>query len=257
MTDPLHVNDPFVFSNLSDRPAGRYVTLARRFLRGVDHVENEIAPYAADWHTHNVAALGQRGPLWVVLGDSLSQGIGASSIEQSWVLQAARMLETDGLHHRVVNLSISGARVMDVVERELPAMRALAGEPDLVTVLIGSNDVVRHDLRRELLAHYAVLLDQLPAGTLVAVADRPFGVLRDVADLVRRAAATGAVQAVPARLASRDRAEDHFHLDDHGYRLVAEDFADAIRARAVARSNQRPDPRVTPTATVHPTQEIP
>lgn len=37
---------------------------------------------------------------------------------------------------------------------------------------------------------------------------------------------------MPARLGTRDRAEDHFHLNDHGYRLVAEDFAAAIRNHA-------------------------
>ncbi|MHA3701965.1 SGNH/GDSL hydrolase family protein [Jatrophihabitans sp. YIM 134969] len=220
----------FAFDGVSDRRQGLFVQLARRLLPGVEHVEAEIAPYAAEWHAHNVAALAAPGPLWVVLGDSLSQGVGASSLGQSWVLQAARMLRAAGRPHRVVNLSISGARVLDVVEREIPAMGALTPTPDLVTVLVGSNDVVRGRLRSVLVDHYATLLRALPAGTFVAVPDRSFGVLRAVADLVNSAAANGAVVAVPARLTSRDRAEDHFHLDDHGYRLVAEDFVAAIRA---------------------------
>src|SRR5690242_20533550 len=125
------------------------------------------------------------------------------------------MLSDGGLNYRVINLSISGARVRDVLDRELPAMRSLGLEPDLVTVLIGSNDVVRRDLRAALPSHYAALIAALPHGSLVAVADRPRGVLAEVAALVRAGAATGAVRAVPARLGTRDRAEDHFHLNDH------------------------------------------
>jgi lysophospholipase L1-like esterase len=250
MTDPANpptswsersdATPAFTYSNLNDRSPSTFVTVARRFLRGVDHVENEIAPYAADWHAHNITALEQQAPLWVVLGDSLSQGVGATSIQHSWVLQAAQMLAADGINYRVLNLSISGARVMDVVEREIPAMHALGISPDLTTVLVGSNDVVRHALREELLVHYATLLKALPPGALVAVTDHPFGVLSAVSDLVHAAAATGAVHAVPARLNTRDRAEDHFHLNDHGYQLVAEDFVSAIKAQIPHRP--KPDP---------------
>ncbi len=229
----------FAFSNLSNRAPGRFLRIVRRLLKGVDHVEREIVPYAGDWHEHNVAALGRREALWVVLGDSLSQGVGATSIDQSWVLQAARMIAEKGLQYRIINLSISGARVTDVLERELPALNGLATVPDLVTVLVGSNDVVRHDLRAELPRHYAALLAALPRGALVAVTDHPHRVLSPVNTLVREAAGTGAVQVVPIRLSTRDLAEDHFHLNDHGYRLLAEDFAVAI----VAHAQQNAGPR--------------
>jgi hypothetical protein len=80
----------FEYSNLNDRSPGWFFRLARRLLPGVGRVENEIKPYAQAWRQRNMAALASAGPLWVVLGDSLSQGVGASSIEHSWVLQTWR-----------------------------------------------------------------------------------------------------------------------------------------------------------------------
>jgi hypothetical protein len=71
----------FEYSNLSDRSPGWFLRLARRLLPGVGLVEDEIKPYAAAWHERNLAALASADPLWVVPGDSLSQGVGASSIE--------------------------------------------------------------------------------------------------------------------------------------------------------------------------------
>ncbi len=221
----------FEYSNLSDRPPGRFVSVARRVLRGVARVEDQIPPYAAAWHEHNVAALGSDDPLWVALGDSLSQGIGASSIEQGWVLQTRRALAARGHPFRVVNLSISGARVSDVLDRELPALAGLATTPDLVTVLIGSNDIVQRELRAALPAHFQTLLDALPAGTFVGVVSHAHGVQAQVSDEVDWAALSGAVVAVPLRFAPHERASDHFHPNDAGHAVIAAGFTASILAR--------------------------
>ncbi len=100
----------FEYSNLNDRSPGWLLRLARRLLPGVGLVENEIKPYAQAWQRRNLEALASAGPLWVVLGDSLSQGVGASSLEHSWVLQTWHALAGRGLRYRIVNLSFSGAR---------------------------------------------------------------------------------------------------------------------------------------------------
>jgi lysophospholipase L1-like esterase len=233
MTDPrVSPVDPqsatFAYSNLSGRPSSYLLTLLARILPGVKKVENEIAPYAAAWHEHNITALASTKPLWVVLGDSLSQGVGASSIEQSWVLQAQRQLAAEGLDYRVINLSVSGATVTDVLDHQLPALRGLASAPAAVTVLIGSNDVIHHNLRISLLAHYEKLLAALPPVAFVAIPDRARGVLAEISHLIEDASRAGTVRAVQVRLSSPLRAEDHFHLNDNGYALVANDFAAAI-----------------------------
>jgi lysophospholipase L1-like esterase len=222
----------FTYSNLSGRRSSHLLTLLARVLPGVKKVENEIATYAAAWHEHNIAALASSKPLWVVLGDSLSQGVGASSIEQSWVEQAARKLAAVGLDYRVINLSISGATVTDVLDRQIPALDGLASTPAVVTVLIGSNDVIHHNLRSSLLAHYRAMLAALPRGAFVGIPDRARGALGEIAELVAEQERNGAVHAVQVRVSSSLRAEDHFHFNDGGYALFAEDFADAIARHA-------------------------
>ncbi|MDQ2810532.1 MAG: SGNH/GDSL hydrolase family protein [Actinomycetota bacterium] len=221
----------FEYSNLNDRSPGRMLRLTRRLLPGVGLVENEIKPYAEAWHQRNLEAFASPGPLWVVLGDSLSQGVGASSIEHSWVLQAWRALAGRGVRYRIVNLSFSGARVSDVLNRQIPALAGLPAAPELVTVLIGSNDIIKRDLRARLPGHYRAMLSALPKGALVATVPRTRGVQAEVNRLVHEAEDAGAVVAVPLHFVAGARAPDHFHPDDTGYAAIAADFTTAILAR--------------------------
>jgi lysophospholipase L1-like esterase len=221
----------FTYSNLSTRPPGRFITLARRVLPGVARVEDQIAPYAAAWHERNIAALGATGPLWVVLGDSISQGIGASSVDRGWVPQARSLLHQAGIDYRVLNLSVSGARVADLIDHQVPAMNALAAAPDLVTVFTGSNDVIRKANRRALPQRFSELLALLPRGTMIATVPAPRGVLAEINALLDQAAPglglTGVMVAIPPGA----RAEDHFHPGDAGHAAIARAFAAAVRAR--------------------------
>jgi lysophospholipase L1-like esterase len=221
----------FEYSNLNDRSPGWFFRLARRVLPGVGLVEGEIRPYAEAWGERNLAALAGDGPLWAVLGDSLSQGVGASSVEHGWVPQTQRALAGRGFRYRIVNLSFSGARVSDVCSRQIPALAGLSATPELVTVLIGGNDIVRRDLRAQLPESYRAMLSALPAGALVATVPRTRGVQAEVRRIVHQAADAGAVVAVPLDLAACARAADHFHPDDIGYAAIAAGFTSAILAR--------------------------
>ena len=82
-----------------------------------------------------------------------------------WVGQAASRLANDGLRYRVVDLSMSGARTEDVIERQIPVLRALPA-PALVTVLIGSNDMLSPAHRRLLGEAFTELIALLPDGTV-------------------------------------------------------------------------------------------
>jgi len=66
------------------------------------------------------------GLLYVALGDSSAQGIGASRPERGYVgLVAQHVRESTGQPVLVINLSRSGARIDDVLDRQLPALRGL------------------------------------------------------------------------------------------------------------------------------------
>lgn len=136
----------FDYSNLSGRPPGSFISLASRVLRGVHDVQTQVIPYAEAWQAHNRAALEADGPLWVALGDSMTQGIGATAHDRGWTAGVADALP----HHRLINLSVSGGLVTDLLERQLPTMESLGVTPDLVTVMIGSNDLLNRQARSTL-----------------------------------------------------------------------------------------------------------
>lgn len=107
------------------------------FRRSLEQVEQ----YAARWAEHNAAARDGDGPLWVVLGDSAAQGVGASSHLSGYVGLVRTALQVrDGRAWRVLNLSRSGARTREVVDVQWPA--AAEFDADLLTAVVGGNDAL-------------------------------------------------------------------------------------------------------------------
>jgi GDSL-like Lipase/Acylhydrolase family len=100
--------------------------------------------FADDWAAANIVAQHGTGPLWVVLGDSASQGIGAITREAGYVGVVHEVLRRRDAW-RVINLSRAGAAITDVLSRQLPELAALTEEEPaaLVTCVIGAEDVAR------------------------------------------------------------------------------------------------------------------
>jgi len=198
-------------------------------------VRSQIGPYAEAWHRANVTALGGAAPLWVVLGDSTAQGIGASAFDRGWVGQLRRLLAADGRVWRVVNLSQSGGRVRDVLAAQLPLVDRLGLAPGLTTVAVGANDL-RPGRRAGLERGLEQLTAVLPAETVIGtIPGRPTTVapfnqlIREWAarhDL--RVAETGGAITPPWR---GKLAADWFHPNDVGYAMWARAFADALGVR--------------------------
>lgn len=84
----------------------------------------------------------QQGTLtYVALGDSAGVGVGVDDPAQGYVgMIAQRLAETTGETVRVVNLSVSGAKAKDVLDRQIPELAEMPA-PDFVTCVIGGNDV--------------------------------------------------------------------------------------------------------------------
>lgn len=149
-----------------------------RWTDGVTAMREDCIAFAAYWQAHNERVLRDletgtsRGPLWVALGDSTAQGLGAPGPRGGYVGQALQQLRRrTGEHWRVLNLSVSGALIRDVLGGQIPL---LPQEPDLVTCGVGANDILFSapgrlfsDLRALLAAvpDRTVMLDlPLPAG---------------------------------------------------------------------------------------------
>ncbi len=241
----MDVAASFDYANLSPRPSGPFVALAARLLPGVGLVQRQVVPYAHAWREANLVALGRPGPRWVVLGDSMSQGIGAGRFDAGWVNQVHARLLADGLEYNIVNLSASGARSADVLDVQVPAWNSLPprsdeadARPDLVTLLVGSNDLIRKQYREQLPPNFAELLGQLPTGAVVATMPQPRRAALAVNELIARAQAERGLVAADMRGRSISSwrgklAQDHFHPNELGYSGIAEVFYQAI-ATAVA-----------------------
>jgi acyl-CoA thioesterase-1 len=227
------------------------MSILRRVVPGIGRVHAQTAPFAHAWRTANDAALGQAGPLWVALGDSMTQGIGAGAFDGGWVGQLQSRLVAEGRPMRLINLSVTGARIRDVVEHQLPQLQALGIAPDLVTVLIGANDMLTQSRRGPAVAQYRKLLADLPdhvaiVATLPRRNDAALAInalIEDAADRGRIRVADMHSRAVPLLRALRSihgsLAEDHFHPNEVGYARIADAFA---RALDLSSPDREPSP---------------
>lgn len=76
---------------------------------------------------------------FVVIGDSTAAGVGAGSVDRAYPTVLARRIAQERFRVRLVGLGISGARVADALDEQVPL--ALAEDPDVVFVGLGANDV--------------------------------------------------------------------------------------------------------------------
>ena len=197
------------------------------FRRSFEHVDR----YAAEWAAANETALAATGPLWVVLGDSAAQGVGASAYDRGWVgVVRDRLREQDGQPWRVLNLSRSGARTRDVLDTQLPA----APPADLLTAVVGGNDAL-HTKRAQWLREVDELVRVVPDGTVLSTVAR--GVFerktRAVNEHLRTAAAARGLPVADVWAQTGPPYKglyfDGLHPNDKGYLQWADAVWEAIR----------------------------
>lgn len=145
-----------------------------RVLPPVRRSLDQVVAHAVEWERRNrelLAGPADGCPLWVVLGDSTAQGVGLADPDEGYVGRVRRLLEQrDGRRWRVLNLSRSGAVLADVFDVQLPRLRDLVEQgwrPDLVTAVVGGNDLRKTPLDR-LLAAVPEYVSSVPEGTVVA-----------------------------------------------------------------------------------------
>lgn len=226
-----------------------------RWADGVSAMREDCAVFARHWQDNNDQVLALDGPLWVALGDSTAQGLGASRPDGGYVGQVlADLRQRTGLPWRVLNLSVSGSLTRDVLGAQLPLMPAGA---NLVTCGIGVNDILYTspaklfaDLRALIAAvpDHTVLLDlPLPAGCwgVLGRASVPY-VARINRTIHQAAAARGLrVAEVSAHFLppwAGKFASDCFHPSQDGYR----DWARALLPAVISTINSTERTRRVP-----------
>lgn len=181
----------------------------------------------------NRQALATDGPLWVVLGDSMSQGIGATAYDRGWAGQLRDRLAADGHHYRLLNFSVSGARVEDVLTTQLPALEQLGVKPDLVTVLIGANNLLRKKYQAALVPDFTAMLERLPEGSIIGCITGHSALASTANQVLQAAAVRKHFKIADMNWAFRPPyksklSEDFFHPNDQGYAGIAAAFEEAI-----------------------------
>ncbi|MDH3680340.1 MAG: SGNH/GDSL hydrolase family protein [Acidimicrobiia bacterium] len=237
---------------LVPRPTARSLRLLGLVLPGIREITAQIEPYTAWWDDQNQRAAEGSGPLLVAIGDSTAIGVGASAPSRSYVgLLRTALAERDGRTWRAVNLALSGARLDDAVERQLPAVLGL--EPDLVTCCIGTNDLVWGRETTELRTRLRELVTGLPIvsviGSLAGSSTRGQSANR----ALRNAAAKRDLPVVNPWAESgpppRHRlAADRFHPNDLGYELMARPFGRHLGIEYPGAPRVTDDPQAVPEA---------
>jgi acyl-CoA thioesterase I len=233
------------------RPARR---ATRRWTDGVTALRGDCVTFASHWQAHNYRILTETGPLWVVLGDSTGQGLGAPSPEGGYVGQALAGLRLQtGRPWRVLNLSVSGALIRDVLHGQLSRLPAGA---DLVTCGIGVNDIL-YSRPARLLRDLRILMGAIPDETVVLDLPLPTGIwgllgrisVPYVARINRTIHETARARGLPVAEVSAHFlppwagkfASDSFHPSQAGYRDWTRALLAAVPATAGHR-NLQPDP---------------
>ena len=214
-----------------------------RWADGVIELREDCVTFAGHWDAHNDQALAESGPLWVVLGDSTAQGLGAPSPMGGYVGQVlAGLRQRTGERWRVLNLSLSGALIRDVRRDQLPRIPAGA---DLVTCGIGANDIL-YSTPAKVLADLRGLIGAVPGGTVVLDLPLPTGIwgilgrasvpyVARINQTIRQAAAARGlpVAEVSAHFLppwAGKFGPDNFHPSQDGYRDWARALLTAIPA---------------------------
>ena len=168
-----------------------------------------------------------RGPLLVAIGDSNTDPCGYTLPRQVWL----RIVGREG--YRTLNLGVSGDTTADMRRRIEHTLDA--GQPEIVVVFGGTNDVLRGVAPAETERNVTFIVQWLQDRGIDKVVLIGPGVLREVARL------QGAIWLDLAHIASDDAAyvePGDPHLNAQGHRRLAEAFLAATAAWR-ARTSRR------------------
>ncbi|MCS6863209.1 MAG: GDSL-type esterase/lipase family protein [Abditibacteriales bacterium] len=188
-------------------------------------------------------------PVYVAMGASDTQSVGASRQEMGYVYQILRRLRAEtGANWKLENVGKSGALVTDLAERQLPL--AVRFKPKVVTLWTGGNDV-RGDISLQTFEENLERIFQtlttktdavIAAANLPRMSEQPFAAAMSAAEKRQMQTRADAINAITTRLAQKygvhvvdlgagdlmynpaNMAADGLHLNDAGHTGLAERF---------------------------------
>lgn len=202
------------------------------FAARLGELYTQLARYQKYWSKTNLKPINPKDFIYVALGDSAAQGIGASEPDKGYVGLIAKELQQNSKEEvKVLNLSKSGAKIADVLKIQLPLYEKLGlTNRHLITIEIGANDIISFD-SQQFEKEMDELMSKLPKQTVISdvpsFAGSRYGryeprVLQANEIIHRLASDHGLKPAelhkrVAANHGIRTFAADIFHPSDHGY----------------------------------------
>lgn len=184
-------------------------------------------------------------PGFVVMGDSLMAGVGATNGQSSL---GSLLYQSNGKKNELefLNLAVSGATANDVLKQQLP--EALGSRPQVVFLLVGVNDIHNYTPKKEFEKNYRLIVNGLTAVpdlklTLInvpylgssSILVPPWNLYIDLKtkqynSIISNIAKEKNLKLIDLYKLSRDKfieksdlySEDQFHPSDKGYYLWAE-----------------------------------
>jgi lysophospholipase L1-like esterase len=133
---------------------------------GFANIGLQIKRYPVYWQKQANKSVAINELVYIALGDSTAQGIGASSPARGYVgLLAKRLEQTTNRPVRVINVSVSGAKIADVLQKQISQIEGV--KADVVTIEIGANDVRTYN-KQQFDAEFSELTKKLPKGTYIS-----------------------------------------------------------------------------------------
>ncbi|MBP9731974.1 MAG: SGNH/GDSL hydrolase family protein [Candidatus Magasanikbacteria bacterium] len=105
--------------------------------------------------------------VYVAIGDSLTSGVGVNEYNNSYPYTLGERIALDGKTVILKNYSYPGARTQGIVEHVLPSMQE--EKVDIITILLGINDVHGNISLTNFRENYSYILTELTSKTDAAI----------------------------------------------------------------------------------------
>jgi acyl-CoA thioesterase I len=205
----------------------------------------DISDFKVYWETTARQKPPENSLLYIALGDSAAQGIGASKPTKGYVGLVAQELEKKyGRPVHIINISVSGATVDSVTENQIPKLRDIPDiDKAIITLDIGANDVNRNlkdeaAFENDLDTLLALLPKQTVVADLPSFARTRFWMaenrIQGYNPILRKVAQKYGLKVAPLHdMTAADtsllaNSTDIFHPSDRGYRNWAKAFIGAL-----------------------------
>ena len=128
-----------------------------------------VEGYKKHWEKQNSIGVVSGSQLYIAMGDSAAQSIGASQPQKGYVgLIAEGLARKTNKNVQTINLSVSGAKIQDVIDKQIPRLKDFNVDADtIITLDIGGNEM-RTFNEADFRLRMEELIRQLPKQTLVA-----------------------------------------------------------------------------------------